>query len=182
MDTHIPLRASHATESLSFGLVMAALFCCSVGVAGGVALLSGSQDVGLPLASFVIAGIASAFFARWLRPQLFRRLSRGELILRGDHGEIRPSGVRLDLSGFRSVQCGVYSFRPRYNEAAAYLQIDDGRNPITLLCPEGLEAGRAANFATTPKPHFAAEPHRIFVEDLLFLHARWGKLPPGKKP
>ncbi len=182
METHIPLRAGHGTESLVFGLVMAALFCASVGLTGGVALLSGSPDIGLPLGVFVGTGISAAFFARWLRPQLFRRLAKGILVLQGEYLELRPSGSRLDLSGFHKVQRGVYSFRPRYNEAAAYLQVDDGRDPITFLCPEGLEAGRAAGFATTPKPNFPTEPHRIFVEDLLFLHARWGQTPPGKKP
>ena len=182
METHIPLRAGHAAESLSFGLVMAALFCCSVGLAGGVALLSGTSDIGLPLGVFVGTGVGGAFLARWLRPHLFRYLAKGVLVLRGDHLEVRPSGFRCDLSGFRNVQGGVYSFRPRHNEAAAYLQVDDGRDPICFLCPEGLEAGRAAGFATTPKPNFPSEPLRIFVEDLLFLHARWGQTPPGKKP
>lgn len=102
--------------------------------------------------------------------------------LRGDQLEFHPSGFRLDLSGFRGIQAGVYSFRPRHNEAAAYLAIDNGRDRTFFICPEGLEAGRAANFATTPKPNFTTEPHRLFVEDLLFLHARWGQSPPGKKP
>ena len=58
----------------------------------------------------------------------------------------------------------------------------NGRDRTFFICPEGLEASWAANFATTPKPNFTTEPHRLFVEDLLFLHARWGQSPPGKKP